>query len=144
MNADVTDSPDLSVAEHVRRYLETDGEDGYLEGGVTNLVLTTVGRKSGARRRTGVFFGQDGERLVLVASGSVLGAPTLPNWYLNLLANPEAEVQVRAERFAVRAHTATGAERDRLWRLMTTLAPLYHRYAAAARQEIPIVVLERI
>ncbi|GAA2390867.1 nitroreductase family deazaflavin-dependent oxidoreductase [Nonomuraea africana] len=144
MNADVTDSPDLSVAEHVRRYLDSGGEDGFLEGGVTNLVLTTVGRKSGTRRRTGVFFGQDGERYILVASGSVPGAPGLPNWYLNLRANPEAEVQVRAERFAVRARTAQGAERNRLWRLMTSVAPVYRRYAALARQEIPVVVLERV
>lgn len=140
----VTDSPDRSVAEHVRRYLETGGEDGYLEGGTTNLVITTVGRRSGKLRRTGLFFGLDGDRYVLVASGSVLGSPDLPDWYHNLVARPEAEVQVRAERFAVRAHTARGAERSRLWKLMTTQVPLYHRYAGAAPREIPIVVLEKV
>lgn len=55
----LTDSPDRSVAEHVRRYLETAGEDGYMEGGMTNLVLTTVGRRTGRLRRTGLFFTED-------------------------------------------------------------------------------------
>lgn len=143
MNDIVNDSPDPAVAEHVRRYLDSDGEDGYLEGGTTNLVITTVGRRSGRRHRTGLFFGRDGERLVLVASGSVFGQPT-PNWYHNLMATPEAEVQVRAERFRVLAHEAVGAEYTRLWRLMTDLAPVYHRYAREAPGPIPIVVLERV
>lgn len=143
MTNNVTDSPDRSVAEHVRRYLASDGRDGYLEGGVTNLVLTTVGRKTGSLRRTGLFYGQDGDRFVLVASGTVLGSPDLPNWYLNLVEHPEAEIQVRADTFAVRARTVSGAERSRLWQLMLGHAPLYQRYADVAKQEIPIVVLER-
>ncbi|HEX2316621.1 MAG TPA: nitroreductase/quinone reductase family protein [Thermomonospora sp.] len=142
MNTDVTDSRDPSVVEHVRRYLTTDGADGYLEGGMTNLVITTVGRRSGRRRRTGLFFGRDGDRYVLVASGSVPGRTRLPDWYLNLLAHPEAEVQVLADRFTVRAHRAEGAERDRLWRMMLDRAPIYRRYADQAPHEIPVVVLE--
>ncbi|WP_245642567.1 DUF6196 family protein [Nonomuraea candida] len=69
---DAADSPDPSVAEHVRRYLATDGRDGYLEGGVTNLVLTVKGRKLGRWLRTGLFFGEDDGRYVLVASGSAI------------------------------------------------------------------------
>ncbi|MFE3459513.1 nitroreductase/quinone reductase family protein [Nocardiopsis aegyptia] len=138
----VTDSPDPSVTDHVRRYLATDGEDGYLEGGTTNLVLTTVGRRTGLRRRTGVFFGRDGDRYVLVASGSVPGAPTPPHWYRNLLAHPEAHVQVRAERLTVRAREVHGKEYERLWRKMTHEAPVYHHYARRTRYGIPIVVLE--
>ncbi len=140
--AAVTDSPDRSVAEHVARYLATDGRDGYLEGGVPNLVLTTVGRRTGALRRTALFFGEDGGRYVLVASGSVASA-RLPQWYLNVAAHPEVHVQVRGEKFRARARTAAGPERERLWRLMTELAPVYHRYAAASAREIPVVVLER-
>ncbi|QYN40227.1 nitroreductase family deazaflavin-dependent oxidoreductase [Pseudonocardia sp. DSM 110487] len=140
----ITDSPDRSVAEHVRRYLATDGRDGYLEGGTTNLILTTTGRKTGKLRRTGLFFGSDGDRYVLVASGSAFGHPELPNWYYNLVANPEAEVQIRADRFRIRARTASGAERVRLWDLMTAQAPVYHRYARMAEQEIPVVVLEKV
>lgn len=139
---DVIDSPDRSVADHVHRYLATDGRDGYLEGGVPNLVLTVTGRRSGRRYRTGLFYGTDGDRYVLVASGSAI-THTHPSWYLNLTANPEVEVQIKGERFAATARTASGDERARLWRLMTTLAPVYHSYAAASRREIPVVVLER-
>jgi deazaflavin-dependent oxidoreductase (nitroreductase family) len=138
----VTDSPDRSVAEHVERYLATDGWDGYLEGGVPNLVLTTVGRRSGTPRRTAVFFGKDADRYVLVASGSAVTARH-PQWYLNLQAQPEVQVQVRAEKFLARAETATGPERERLWGVMTTLAPVYHRYEALTPREIPVVVLTR-
>ncbi|NDL57354.1 nitroreductase/quinone reductase family protein [Phytoactinopolyspora mesophila] len=143
MTAQVTDSPDPAVADHVRRYLATDGADGYLEGGSTNLVLTTVGRSTGQRRRTGLFFGQDGERLVLVASGVRFGDPTLPHWYRNLRANPEVEVQIRAERFTALARIAEGAERTRLWRLMADDAPVFERHQASVPHDIPVVVLER-
>ncbi|MFI6293083.1 nitroreductase/quinone reductase family protein [Nonomuraea sp. NPDC050790] len=140
---ETTDSRDRSVAEHVRRYLATDGRDGYMEGGVTNLVLTTVGRKSGVRRRTGLFYGQEGDTYVLVASGSRYGAP-LPDWYLNTLANPEVDVQIRGDHFRAHARTTTGAERARLWSKMLATAPQYGTYAAKARQEIPVVILERL
>jgi deazaflavin-dependent oxidoreductase (nitroreductase family) len=138
----VTESPDPSVAEHVARYLASDGRDGYLEGGVPNLLLTTIGRRTGMLRRTALFFGEEGGRQILVASGSVAGIG-YPQWYLNVQANPDVHGQVRAERFAARARPAAGPERERLWTLMTELAPVYHRYTAVARREIPVVVLER-
>ncbi|MGX2998278.1 nitroreductase family deazaflavin-dependent oxidoreductase [Streptomyces sp. JNUCC 64] len=137
------DSPDLSVTEHVRRYIATDGRSGYMEGGSTNLVLTYRGRRSGKLYRTGLFFGEDDGRYVLVASGSAI-THTHPLWYLNVVADPEVRIQVRAEKFNVRAYTAQGAERQRLWKLMTDLAPVYHTYEARTRREIPIVVLERV
>ncbi|MFP3992298.1 nitroreductase family deazaflavin-dependent oxidoreductase [Streptomyces sp. E11-3] len=137
------DSPDGSVAEHVRRYIATNGQSGYMEGGCTNLVLTYQGRKSGKLYRTGLFFGEDGDRYVLVASGSAI-THTHPNWYLNVMANPEVQVQILAEKFAVRAYTAEGEERERLWKLMTERAPIYHQYEARTRRTIPVVVLERV
>ncbi|RDI46737.1 nitroreductase/quinone reductase family protein [Nocardia mexicana] len=139
----VLDSPDPSVAEHVRRYLATGGGSGYREGGVTNLILTHRGRRTGRLHRTGLFYGKDGERYVLVASGSGI-THTHPQWYLNLVADPEVEVQILAERFTVRARAAEGVERERLWALMTELAPIYHSYEARSRRVIPVVVLERV
>ncbi|MGW5922086.1 nitroreductase/quinone reductase family protein [Nocardia fluminea] len=144
MTHTVTDSPDPSVTDHVRRYLATDGRDGFGEGGTTNLVLTTIGRRTGVRRRTGLFFGRDGDRLVLVASGSVPGRAELPQWYRNLLATPEARVQVKADRFRVRARVAEGTEYQRLWELMLTQTPVYGHYARSAVRPIPVVVLELV
>jgi deazaflavin-dependent oxidoreductase (nitroreductase family) len=137
------DSTDPSVTRHVRRYLATDGADGYLEGGVPNLVLTTVGRRTGRFFRTGLFFGEDDGRYVLVASGGAI-THTHPHWYRNAMAHPEVRVQIRGERFPARARTAEGAERERLWELMTALAPVYRtHYAPRSRRIIPVVVLER-
>ncbi|MFC8076967.1 nitroreductase/quinone reductase family protein [Streptomyces sp. NPDC057307] len=138
-----TDSPDPSVAEHVRRYLATNGANGYREGGMTNLVLTHRGRKSGELYRTGLFFGEDNSRYILVASGSAI-THTHPQWYLNVAADPEVHVQILAERFAVRARTAEGQERKRLWELMAGLAPVYRTYEAHTRRVIPVVILDRV
>lgn len=139
---EVLDSTDPSVADHVRRYLATDGADGYLEGGMTNLVLTTIGRRSGKLRRTGLFFGVDGDRYVLVASGTEV-SNSHPDWYHNVLAHPEVHVQVRGDRFLARARDTEGEERERLWRMMTELAPIYHSYRRPGiHRTIPVVVLE--
>lgn len=140
---DATESPDPSVAEHVRRYLDTDGASGHLEAGVTNLLLTHRGRKTGRLHRTALFYGQDGGSYVLVASGSVVTA-THPQWYLNLVEHPEVEIQVLDRRFVVRARTAEGAERTRLWGLMVRLAPVYRAYEARSPRVIPVVVLEPV
>jgi deazaflavin-dependent oxidoreductase (nitroreductase family) len=136
-------SPDLSLFgdEHVRRYEETDGEEGYLWNGATILVLTTTGRKSGEPRKFALIYDSRGDDLVVVASKG--GAPDHPGWYKNLLAHPDASVQVRGERFAVRARTAEGAERDELWRLMNRSWPNYDTYATRTDRVIPVVVLER-
>ena len=135
--------PDLSLFgdEHVRRYEETDGEVGYLWNGATILVLTTTGRKSGEPRKFALIYDSRGDDLVVVASKG--GAPDHPGWYENLLAHPDASVQVRGERFDVRARTADGAEREELWRLMNRSWPNYDTYATRTDREIPVVVLER-
>ncbi|MFH8758630.1 nitroreductase/quinone reductase family protein [Streptomyces atroolivaceus] len=92
---------------------------------------------------SGLFFGEDEGRYVLVASGSAI-THTHPQWYLNLTANPDVHLQLRAERFAARARTADGQERERLWALMAGLAPMYRGYEAQSRRSIPVVVLDRV
>jgi deazaflavin-dependent oxidoreductase (nitroreductase family) len=139
---EIYDSPTDWVAQHIRRYVETDGREGQLWRGVNTLLLTTYGRKSGKRRRTALIYGVDGDRLVLVASRG--GHKNHPSWYLNLVKNPEVEVQVGADKFSARAHTASPEEKARLWPLMTSIWPAYDDYQARTEREIPVVVLERI
>jgi deazaflavin-dependent oxidoreductase (nitroreductase family) len=136
--------PDLTLigAEHIRRYRETDGEVGYLWNGATCLLLTTIGRTSGQPRTSALICGFDGDDCVVVASQG--GAPTHPQWYRNLVAHPEVQVQVKADRFAAVARTAEGPERERLWRLMTGIWPNYDAYAERTTRIIPVVVLERV
>jgi deazaflavin-dependent oxidoreductase (nitroreductase family) len=135
--------PDLSLfgEEHIRQYLETGGEVGHLWNGVPTLVLTTTGRKSGESRQSAMIYGQDGGAFVVIASQG--GAPTHPNWYLNLVDEPAVELHVGAEHFAARARTAEGAERDRLWKLMTSVWPNFDVYQTRTDRRIPVVVLER-
>jgi deazaflavin-dependent oxidoreductase (nitroreductase family) len=127
--------------EHVKRYVETDGEEGHDWQGVSTLILTTTGRTSGEPRSTPLIYGTSGENYVVVASKG--GAPEHPAWYLNLSANPEIDVQVRAETFRARARTATAEERPELWKLMSSIWPQYDEYQTKTGREIPVVVLER-
>ena len=129
-------------AEHVERYLATDGEDGHDWQGVPTLLLTTHGRRSGEARTLPLIYGRDGDHLLVVASRG--GAPAHPSWYLNLVADPHVEVQVKADRFAARARPATADERPRLWKTMTAIWPDYDKYQTRTDREIPVVVLERV
>lgn len=134
-------APDLNLVgdEHVRRYRETGGEVGYLWNGVPTLLLTTTGRKSGKPRTSALIYGTDGEDHLVIASKG--GAPEHPLWYRNLLADPNATLQVRDRTFAVTARTATGAERERLWAVMAGIWPNYNVYTTRTDREIPLVVL---
>jgi deazaflavin-dependent oxidoreductase (nitroreductase family) len=131
----------LFGAEHVRVYRETGGEHGYEWRGTTILLLTTQGRKSGEPRTTPLIHRTDGERWVIVASKG--GAPEHPGWYENLLADADASVQVKDEVIPVRASTAEGEERSRLWSLMAEVWPAYDDYQTNTDREIPVVVLTR-
>jgi deazaflavin-dependent oxidoreductase (nitroreductase family) len=129
--------------EHVRRYIETDGEEGYVwREGAPILLLTVTGRKSGKAYTTPLIFGEEGGSYVLVASQG--GTPEHPDWYLNLEADPEVGVQVKADRFRARARTAEGDERDRLWKAMNEIWPHYDEYQTKTTRQIPVVVLDRL
>jgi deazaflavin-dependent oxidoreductase (nitroreductase family) len=140
---EVLDSPTGWVARHIRRYLDSDGEDGHeWRPGVYTLLLTTRGRRSGTLRRTALIYGRDGDRYLVVAS--VGGSARHPAWYLNLVEHPEVEVQVGAERFAARARTATAEEKPPLWSQMAAIWPAYDGYQKKTRRDIPVVILERL
>jgi deazaflavin-dependent oxidoreductase (nitroreductase family) len=138
------------VKDHVTRYLATDGDDGYLwdasvgggRGMVPTLLLTTVGRKSGRVLTLPLIFGRSGADFIVVASKG--GAPAHPAWYLNLEANPQVRLQVKAEKFAAHAHTADAAERAALWPMMVKVYGPYADYQKKTDRQIPVVVLRRV
>lgn len=135
------------IKEHLDAYLRSDGAEGHLRdftagGGkpdTPNLLLTTVGRKSGKEIVLPLIYGVDGDRFLIVASKG--GAPEHPAWYLNLTAQPEVKLQVAAKRLNARAYTASGAERERLWQVMADVFPPYNEYQTRTTREIPVVVL---
>jgi deazaflavin-dependent oxidoreductase (nitroreductase family) len=135
------DSPTAWVKDHIDRYVATDGADGHIWRGVTTLLLTVRGRRSGQPYRTALIYGRDGDNYIVVASKG--GAPEHPEWYRNLVANPEVEVQVAADRFMAHARTANDEERPKLWVLMAEIWPAYNDYQAKTDREIPVVILER-
>ena len=136
------------IADHVRRYRESNGADGHMwtppTGGrpVPTLLLTSTGRKSKQRQVLPLIYGKTENGYAIVASKG--GAPSHPAWYLNLSADPNVEVQVAAEKFSARARTATGQERAVLWKQMTAVWPSYDDYQRKTQREIPLVVLEPI
>lgn len=136
------DATQLFGEEHVRRYRETDGEVGHVwKEGSTILLLTTIGRRTGRETTTPLIYNLDGDTPVIVASKG--GAPDHPGWFKNLVERPEVVVQIKGDRFGARARVAEGAERERLWELMTEVWPHYDEYATRTDREIPVVVLER-
>lgn len=130
------------MQEHLDRYLATNGADGHYWRGVPCLLLTTIGRRSGERRMLPLIYGRDGSRYLVVASKG--GAAENPSWYENLVAQPQVELQVGADRFRARARTANRDERPRLWRTMVGIWPAYDQYQARTQREIPVVLIERI
>jgi len=136
------------IADHVARYLATNGEDGSLfdlrpVGGdreVPTLLLTTQGRRTGQWHTLPLIFEPIGENYVVV--GSKGGSPQHPSWYVNLEANPDVLVQIKARKFKARARTAQGPEREQLWADMVHHFPPYAAYQRKTARQIPIVILE--
>jgi deazaflavin-dependent oxidoreductase (nitroreductase family) len=128
--------------EHVRRYEETDGAEGYdWRNGTTILILTTKGRKSGQERKHALIYRDwDGAYLVVASKG---GADAPPTWFLNLQADPHVKVQVKGDKFDAVARIASAEEKPDMWKLMTEHWPDYDEYQKKTDREIPIVVLER-
>ncbi len=141
-NEKVFDNPTGWVKSHIQAYVKSNGKKGHKWRGLPTLLLTVRGRKSGKLRRTALIYGQDGNNYLLVASNG--GSPHHPLWYLNLVANPEVEIQVGENKFAAHARTATREEKSRLWKLMAKIFPQYDKYQEKAGRDIPLVIVEPI
>jgi deazaflavin-dependent oxidoreductase (nitroreductase family) len=118
------------------------GKVGGQFAGAPLLILTTTGAKSGKQRTHPLVYLPDGDRLIVFASKG--GAPTSPDWYHNLVANPTATVELGNETFDVKATVLTGEERDRIFAKQAEQMPGFAEYQAKTTRTIPVVVLERI
>jgi deazaflavin-dependent oxidoreductase (nitroreductase family) len=104
------------------------------------VLLTTTGRQSGKQRTVPLCSLRDGDDVVVIASYGGLDRP--PAWWLNLEANPQAELLSGRVRRAVTARNADPDERARLWAEVTTRAPGYLEYERRTTREIPVVILQ--
>ncbi len=109
--------------------------------GAPMVLLTTTGAKSGRQRTNPLVYLPDGNRVVVFASKG--GAPSNPDWYYNLRANPEVTVEVGTESYKARAVIAQGAERDRLFAEQARRIPSFADYQKKTTRVIPVIVLER-
>ena len=142
----IVDSPVGWVQDHIRAYVETNGQEGHMWRGVPTLLLTTTGRKSGELRRTALIYGRDSDDYVIVASKG--GAPSNPLWYENLVAQPKVTIQVGADVFDCVASTyeesgVAGEHRQKVWDSLVAIWPGFAEYQTKTARRIPLVRLKR-
>jgi deazaflavin-dependent oxidoreductase (nitroreductase family) len=110
--------------------------------GKTLLILHTIGAKSGQEHINPVAYVRDGDRIVIIASKG--GAPTNPDWYYNILANPRVTVEVGTEQFQAQAAVASEPERTRLYNKMVEMMPGFAEYQQKTTRVIPVITLTRV
>jgi deazaflavin-dependent oxidoreductase (nitroreductase family) len=113
---------------------------GYFEGAPL-LLLHTIGKRSGKPRINPVMYLKDGERYLVFASKG--GADTNPDWYYNLKAHPDVQIEVGEETIDVRAEEITGREHDTLYERHATLYPTFADYQRQTKRIIPVVALTK-
>lgn len=126
----------------VEEYRANGGKVSGMFADMPMLLLTTTGAKSGQQRTTPVVYTTDKGRLVIIASKA--GGPTHPDWYHNLLANPDVTVELGREKFSARASIPSDEERQRLFDQVAAQMPNFAEYQRNTTRQIPVVVLERV
>jgi deazaflavin-dependent oxidoreductase (nitroreductase family) len=116
------------------------GEVGGPFEGVPILLLHHRGAKTGTQRVNPLAYRRDGDNYVVFASKG--GAPDNPDWYHNLRANPDVEIEVGTDTHKATARVAEGDERERLWAAQMTDVPAFASYEGKTNRQIPVVVLE--
>jgi deazaflavin-dependent oxidoreductase (nitroreductase family) len=139
--------PDITdIAEINRRTIEQFRAGGEVTGMQRDrlVLLTTTGRRTGTRRTTPMMFHRPdvgGDRLLIIASA--VGAPRHPDWYLNLVADPNVAVEVGDETYDALAVPTEGEERERLWSMLKQTYPFLADHEARTEREIPVVAVTR-
>jgi deazaflavin-dependent oxidoreductase (nitroreductase family) len=106
----------------------------------TMVLITTTGARTGKQRTNPLVYLPDGERVVVFASKG--GAPTNPDWFYNLRANPIVTVEVGTDKYEARAVVVEGEERDRLYAEQVKRFPAFGDYQVNTTRKIPVIALE--
>jgi deazaflavin-dependent oxidoreductase (nitroreductase family) len=123
----------------IEEFRANDGKVGGQFANTPLLLLHTTGAKSGQPRVNPVAYVTDSKRYVVIASKG--GAPTNPDWYYNIVANPEVRVEVGSEQFTARAEVAEEPERSQLFEKMAAKNPGFGEYQRKTTRVIPVIVL---
>ena len=125
----------------IEEFRANQGKVGGQFEGAPMVLITTTGAKSGQRRTSPLVYFRDDDRIVIFASKA--GAPTHPDWYHNLVANPQVTVEVEGDTFEATADVLEGDERDRIFDAQAELMPGFRSYADNTSRVIPVVALNR-
>jgi len=138
----VTNDPNDWNRQIISEFRENAGKVGGMFENATLILLHTIGAKSGADRINPLAASVLGDGRVAVF-GSKAGATSHPDWYYNVLANPDLTIELGADTREMNAHVATGDERAAIWDPWKTANPVFAEYEQkAGDREIPVVVLE--
>jgi deazaflavin-dependent oxidoreductase (nitroreductase family) len=125
----------------IEEFRANEGKVGGPFEGTTLLLLTHRGAKTGTERTNPLaYIEEDGRYFVFGSKG---GAPTNPEWYHNLRANPDATIEVGTQKFDVTAEVLTGEERDRVWARNASERPVFGDYEKRTTRKIPVIALKR-
>jgi deazaflavin-dependent oxidoreductase (nitroreductase family) len=128
------------VADHVAQYLATNGVEGGIWMDAPCIILTTVGARSGKLRRTPLIRVRHGDNYLVVASMG--GAPDHPQWFHNLVTNPDVVINDLADVHHLRARVASPDEKAALWSEAAAVWPDYDAYQVGTDRDIPLVICE--
>lgn len=128
-------------AQTIAEFRKNHGKVGGHFEGAPLLLLHTVGKKTGKPRVNPMMYLKDGERYLVFASKG--GAPTNPDWYHNLKANPDVEAEIGDEKLKMRAQVLVGAEHDRIYKKQSSLYPQFGEYQKKTSRTIPVISLTR-
>jgi deazaflavin-dependent oxidoreductase (nitroreductase family) len=140
----MTDATDFNAFNRgvIEEFRANGGKVGGPFEGAPMILVTHTGAKSGTQYTSPLVYSLDGDNPVIIASKG--GAPDDPQWFRNLVANPDVTVEIGSKRFAGRARVTEGEERDRLYAAQAALMPNFAEYAANTTRVIPVVVIERV
>ena len=128
----------------VDEFRANDGKVGGPFRGLPLVLVHHTGAKSGIERVNPLAYQRIGDDSVAIFA-SKGGAPTNPDWYYNLVANPNASIEIGTERYDVTARLATGEERERIWEAQKKAVPNFAEYeTTSGGREIPVVVLDKV
>ncbi len=127
---------------HTALYRTTGGRVGKRLVDNDMLLLSTTGRSSGRRHTVPLLYLQDGRDVIVIASWG--GRDHHPEWYLNLVADPAAVIEVPGRRVSVVAETMAGDERDRWWERAVAAYDGYAEYQSRTERQIPVVRLREV
>ncbi len=140
--SDANTTPNNWNQNIINEFRTNGGKAGGQFAGLPLLLLTTTGAKTGRQLTNPLMYNTDGDRLLVFASKG--GAPTNPDWYHNLVANPQVTVEVGTEKFNATAVVVTGEERDKFFQRHADQFPQFAEYERNTTRKIPVIVLERL